>query len=105
MGIKTITLAHHVRRLDLDAFVHTEVDGELVFMNVGESRFYDLQDAGVRAWRLIGDGGGTTVGALVKALCEEYEVDEDTCLRDISVLLDEMAAAGVVAVECGAPTP
>ena len=100
-----ITPAHHVRRLDLGAFVHTEVDGELVFMNVGEGRFYGLQDAGVRTWELIGDGGGTTVGTLVKALCGEYEVDEAACLRDLSVLLDDMAAAGVVAVGCGAPTP
>ena len=102
--MKTITLAHHVRRLDLDAFVHTEVDGELVFMNVGEGRFYGLRHAGLCAWELIGDNG-TTVEALVKALCEEYEVDEETCLRDVSVLLDDMTAAEVVSVESGAPTP
>ena len=100
----TIRLVHSVRRLDLGAFVHTRVDDELVFMNVGEGRFHALRHAGIRAWELIGDRG-TTVEALVKALCEEYEVDEGTCLRDLSVLLDEMAAAGVLAVECGAPTP
>lgn len=99
------TFAHRVRRLDLDAFVQTEVDGELVFMNVGEGSFHSLRHAGMRAWRLIGDGGGTTVGALVKALCEEFEVDEETCLRDVSVLLEEMAGAGVVAVEGGTAPP
>lgn len=100
----TIRLAHSVRRLDLDAFVHTRVDDELVFMNVGEGRFHAVRHAGIRAWELIGDRG-TTVEALVKTLCEEYEVDEGTCLRDLSVLLDEMATAGVVAVEGEAPTP
>ena len=53
-----------MRRLNLDAFVQTEVDGELLFMNVGEGTFHSLRRAGMRAWRLIGDGGGTTVGVL-----------------------------------------
>ena len=43
--------------------------------------------------------GGRRWGSLVKALCQEFEVDEETCLRDVSILLEEMAAAGVVAVE------
>lgn len=30
------------------------------------------------------------MGALTKALCEEFEVDEEACL------LDEMAAAGLI---------
>lgn len=37
-----------------------------------------------------------TVGALTKALCEEFEVDEETCLHDVGVLLDEMAAADLI---------
>ena len=41
-------------------------------------------------------GAWTTVGALTKALCQEFEVDEEVCLRDVGILLDEMAAADLV---------
>lgn len=36
------------------------------------------------------------MGALTKALCQEFEVDEEVCLRDVGILLDEMAAADLV---------
>lgn len=93
-----------VRRSGSDRFVYVEVDDELVFMDVGKGTFYSLKEAGIRCWRLI-DGGGLTVGALVQGLREEYEVDEETCRRDLSVLLDELAAVGLVDVGCEAPQP
>ena len=33
---------------------------------------------------------GTAVGTLTKTLCQEFEVDEETCMWDISVLLDDL---------------
>ena len=100
----TMTLTTRVRRT-IDKFVDAEVDGELVFMDVGEGRFYSLKEAGIRTWRFIDEGGAwTTVGALTKALCEEFEVDEEACLRDVGVLLDEMAAAGLIELASDIPS-
>lgn len=42
-----MTLTTRVRRT-IDKFVDAEVDGELVFMDVGEGRFYSLKEAGIR---------------------------------------------------------
>ena len=95
----TIASTTRVRRT-LDEFVDTEVDGELVFMNLGEGVFYSLKEAGIRTWQLIDEGGAwTTAGALVEALCKEFEVDEETCLRDLAVMLDELEAAGLARIE------
>ena len=69
---------------------------------LGEDFFHCLRHAGIRLWRLIGDDGGMTVGALVQALCEEFEMDWETCLQDFSILFYEMGA-GVVAVKCRVP--
>ena len=33
------------------------------------------------------------------ALCEEFEVDADTCLLDVAVLLQELQEAGLVELE------
>ena len=55
-------------------------------------------------WRLLGDAGAwVTVGALVRALTEEFEVDEDTCLRDLAALLEDLSAAGLVELKTDTP--
>ncbi len=83
-----------------DDFVDVSVDGELVFMNVLEFRFHSLRDTGLRVWQLLRqDDGGVTVGAVVTALCEEFEVDADTCLKDVAVLLEELREAGLVELQ------
>ena len=95
----TIALTTRVRRT-VDEFVDVEVDGELVFMNLGEGAFYSLEETGVRTWQLIDEGGAwTTAGTLAEALCKEFDVDEDTCLRDLAVMLDELEAAGLARIE------
>lgn len=63
----------------------------------GEGRFYSLKETGIATWRLIDEGDAcTTAGALTDALYEEFEVDEEACLRDVGILLDEMAAADLI---------
>ena len=95
----TIASTTRVRRT-LDEFVETEVDGELVFMNLGKGVFYSLEETAIRTWQLIDEGGAwTTAGALAEVLCREFEVDEDACLRDLAVMLDELEAAGLVRIE------
>ena len=87
-------------RLTSDDFVDASVDGELVFMNVLEFRFHSLRDTGLRVWQLLdGDDDWATVGAVVTALCDEFEVDADTCLKDVSVLLEELREVGLVELQ------
>ena len=95
-----LELTSRVRRTTGD-FVDVSVDGELVFMNVLEVRFHSLRDTGLRVWQLLDDGDESpvTVGTVVAALCEEFEVDADTCLRDMAVLLQELQEAGLVELE------
>ena len=95
-----LELTSRVRRTTGD-FVDASVDGELVFMNVLEMRFHSLRDTGLRVWQLLDDGDKSpvTVGTVVAALCEEFEVDADTCLRDMAVLLLELQEAGLVELE------
>lgn len=105
MNRPILQLDSRVRRSGPDHFVEVEVGDELVFMDAGKGTFYSLKEAGIRCWRLIDGGGGLTVGALVQGLREEYEVDEETCRRDLSVLLDELTAVGLVDVGCETPQP
>ena len=96
----SIELTSRVRRTS-DDFVAVPVDGELVFMNVLEDRIHSLEGIGIRVWELLdGDGDGwVEVGAVVAALCEEFEVDAPTCLRDVAVLLEELRGSGLVELQ------
>ena len=92
----TIGATSRLRRTT-DSFVHTVLDDELVFMDVDNGRICSLKGTGRRTWEGIGeDGAWVTVGALIEALCAEFEVDEDACLRDVAVLLEELDAAGLI---------
>ena len=58
----------------------------------GEGR---LRDVALRAWKLIDESGGWTP---VASLCGEFEVDAETCLRDIEALLSDLSAVGLTEV-------
>ena len=87
-----------VRRTDAD-FVSTEVDGELVFMHIERGIFYGLREAALEAWKHIDeDGAWTPMSDLVAPLLREFEVDAETCLKDLAVLIDDLSEAGLAAV-------
>ena len=92
-----ITPESRVRRTP-DNFVNAMLDDDLVFMDVAEGQFYGLREAGLRVWQLIEEVSGTwtQVQELTAALCAEFRVDEEKCLRDLAVLLDELQAVGLV---------
>ena len=93
-----ITADTKVRKTTED-FVHADVDEELVLMDVERGLFYGLKDTGQATWDLIDEATGWhLIGALISALCEEFDVDEETCLRDLAVFIDEMEEAGLVEV-------
>ena len=92
-----ITPKSRVRRTPGN-FVNAMLDDDLVFMDVAEGEFYGLRETGLRVWQLIEEDSGawTQVQELTAALCAEFKVDEEKCLRDLAVLLDELQAVGLV---------
>lgn len=93
-----IGLDSRVRRVG-SQFVDSELDGGLVFMNILDGEVYGLRDAALRTWKLIDEHGAwTPMDGLVASLCEEFEVDAATCLKDVAVLLDDLSTAGLAEV-------
>ena len=93
-----IGLDSRVRRVGSE-FVDSELDGELVFMNILDGEVYGLRDAALRTWKLIDEHGAwTPMDGLVASLCEEFEVDAATCLKDVAVLLDDLSTVGLAEV-------
>ena len=71
-----------------------EVGGETVLLDLESEQYFGLDEVGTRVWALIGEGA-TTLG-VVERLLKEYDVDRPELESDVSDLLQELAAAGLI---------
>lgn len=61
--------------------VAANLDGDLVMMNEKLGRYYGISGVGARAWELLETPA--SIDDLVSTICEEYEIDTDSCQQDI----------------------
>ena len=76
--------------------VSCDLQGEAAILNLKNGIYYGLDPVGARIWDLIQEP--RAVSGVRDALLEEYEVAPDDCERDLVVLLEELAAHGLVEV-------
>jgi hypothetical protein len=60
---------------------------------------YSMNASAARIWELIATP--VTLDDLCSALCQEFSVDRESCLRDVSELVSTMNGAGIVTVTYG----
>ncbi|HZF95997.1 MAG TPA: PqqD family protein [Allosphingosinicella sp.] len=77
--------------------IEAEVDGELIGLEVEQGLCYGFNGTATRIWTLIEEP--RRFSELQARLLEEYDVDSETCARELQALLDELKADGLVAVE------
>lgn len=71
-------------------------DAETVIVDPSSGRYYGLNDYAVRVWALIQQP--RSVAELHALLLAEYEASPDDLLEDMTALIQELAAAGLVEV-------
>lgn len=76
--------------------VSADLAGEAVILNLKSGVYYGLNAVGGRVWQLLQEP--RTVAAIRDTLLEEYEVDRDSCDRDLLALLQELATAELIEV-------
>lgn len=74
----------------------TEVDREVVLMNVGRGRCYGLGETGSSVWRRL--GSPIRVDDLCRELMLEYHADPETLTKDVLSLLESLQEEGLVKV-------
>ena len=80
--------------------VSGKLTGERVVLSMKDGTYYGLSDVGALVWDLVQEPIST--GELVDRIVESYDVDRETCERDVSDLLREMASKSLVVFrECG----
>ena len=76
------------------------MDGEVVILDLKSGTYYGLDVVGAKVWTLIQKP--VCLGTIREAIMSEYDVDAETCDRDILTFLDQMQAVGLVEVSNGA---
>lgn len=74
--------------------VAAELDGELAMMSIENGEYYVLDPVASRTWELIAQP--IAVSDLCGKLMEEYEVEAETCRRDVLDFLEGMHQRGLV---------
>jgi trimethylamine:corrinoid methyltransferase-like protein len=74
--------------------ISSDLAGEAVILDLRSGVYYGLNEVGARIWHLVQHPH--TIQAIQHAILEEYDVDSEACTQDISHLLQDLKAAGLV---------
>jgi hypothetical protein len=77
-----------------DRVAARKVGGEMVILSADDSSLFVLNDVGTAIWEAA--DGRTSLQAIARGLCSEYDVDEATALRDVEDFVAALAEAGVL---------
>ena len=77
-----------------ESVVFTELDDEVVMLDVDSGKYYELDAIGARIWALLEDK--PSVASLRDTLTAEYDVDGETCLKDLDGFLGNLAGLGLI---------
>jgi Coenzyme PQQ synthesis protein D (PqqD) len=73
-----------------------DMGGEVVILDLKSGNYYGLDAVGARVWTLIEEP--RSLADIRRTIMDEYEVDADTCERDIIAFIDQMQAVGIVEI-------
>jgi len=84
--------------LSIPAYVLArQAAGETVLLNVDNEQYYGLEGVGTRLWELI--QAGATFGRAVDAVVEEYHVEREVAVADLTSVIADMERSGLVLVD------
>ena len=69
---------------------------ETVLLNLENDEYFGLEGVGSDLWRLL--EGGTTVGAAMAVLLEEYDVAPNELRADLMGVLEDLSNCGLVLI-------
>ncbi len=74
---------------------HSYLDDEIVMMNVDNGNYYNFNEVGTRIWELI-EEKSLTIEELAEKIITEFDVDKETCIKDIIKFAEYIYGQGLV---------
>lgn len=75
-----------------DAFLSSDVDGELIIVHGQTGGFFALKQVGYDIWRAL--DGEPDLAAICDRLCDEYAVSSDECRSSVARFAQQLVDAG-----------
>ncbi|MBI9098773.1 MAG: PqqD family protein [Spirochaetaceae bacterium] len=75
--------------------ISTELDGEIVLMDVAKGEYYSLNEVGTLIWKTIGESV-VSFNDICQAILDAFDIDRFTCEADVTKLLKQMKDTGIV---------
>ena len=82
------------RRNDIDT---TDLNGEIVMMDLEKGRYFSLNGVGSRIWEIIEEPIG--INKIVDSLLEEYDVSRNECEENVLEFLGKLDDANIIFVD------
>lgn len=82
-----------------DRLAARKVGTEMVILCADDSSLFVLNEVGTAIWEAA--DGQATLDVIASGLCREFDVDQETALRDVTDFVSALAAAGVVSTSQG----
>lgn len=82
------------RRNDIDT---TDLNGEIVMMDLEKGRYFSLNGVGSRIWEIIEEPIG--INKIVDCLLEEYDVNRNECEENVLEFLNKLDDANIICVD------
>ena len=77
-----------------DEVLSQEVNGETVLLDLEGESYFGLNEVGTRIWQLL--QSEQTVGEVLDALSEEYDVSHEQLETDVAELLGKLGDEGLI---------
>ncbi|OGU16429.1 MAG: pyrroloquinoline quinone biosynthesis protein [Geobacteraceae bacterium GWC2_53_11] len=80
----------------IEDIVASDIDNEKVMMSIEKGQYFGLEPTGSRIWEMIETP--VRVSVLIDTLTGQYDVDRETCERDLLAFIGELDEAGIIQV-------
>jgi hypothetical protein len=71
-----------------------ELDDESVILDLKSEQYFGLDDVGTLIWHQLQEG--STLGEIVDAITDQFEVDEKTATRDLHEFVADLEEQGLI---------
>lgn len=83
--------------------LYREVRGEAVLLHLDTGEYFGLDEVANRVWQLIVEK--SDLDEVETAMRQEFEVDQDLLSNDLSRLIEDLLAKGLIEIDRAAPGP
>ncbi len=81
------------RNSDIDA---TDLDGEVVMMNLEKGQYFMMNQVGSRIWEIIKEP--STVNNIINTLLGEFQVEKNQCKENVVEFLGKLKNANLISI-------